>query len=634
MTLLLWLGSQIWKEENGRPAWKAYWVAIALSGLIFGWAHVDDPAGAFGAKADSQAPALRMIWTSLFGCVAGWLTWRFGLESAMLWHILTDALATALLVPAFLSGLRRAHLRRRYWSGDCAHGLEAFAGREERAAEQVWLSFIPGGSTGRRGTSMRACAVVLSLIIIAIGVFCQGLQAQGESPVALGDRRELFVDGFMIDTLKNLELRLHRPHREGTALRFDAPWEGGFSGYVAVLNDEGVYRMYYRGAPGSPTPAVVCYAESRDGVLWEKPSLGIYEVMGTRENNVILADAEPYTHNFCPFIDTRPGVPPAERFKALAGDEKSGLVAFVSTDGIHWRKLWPEPVLTGGMFDSQNVAFWSEAENQYLCYFRTWTGEGYTGFRTITRSTSSDFSTWSDPVEMTYGDTPQEHLYTNATTPYYRAPHIYLAFPKRFFPEKAALSPEESERLVQNPKYRIASSDAVFMSTRGGNRYDRTFMEAFIRPGPTVRDWVARDNTPALGIIPANEREIFLYRMSHYAQPTSHVTRYSLRVDGFVSVHAPYEGGELLTRRFTFSGSELELNFAGSPAGGLRVEIQDGEGTAIPGYRLEECPEMIGDVIDRVVRWEKGSDLAPLAGQTVRLRVVMRDTDLYAFRFR
>ncbi|MGB2960534.1 MAG: hypothetical protein WBD30_16755 [Bacteroidota bacterium] len=481
---------------------------------------------------------------------------------------------------------------------------------------------------------MRNLVVVLILIIISFGPFWQQVQAQGESPVALGDRRELFVDNFMIETLKNAELRLHRPYREGTALEFDSPWEGGFSGYVAVLNDEGVYRMYYRGSPGSPLTATVCYAESRDGIEWEKPNLGIYEVMGSRENNVILADAEPYTHNFCPFIDTRPGVPPAERFKALAGDEKSGLVAFISSDGIHWKKLREEPILTSGMFDSQNVGFWSEAEQQYLCYFRTWTGEGYTGFRTITRSTSRDFLNWTDPEEMTYGDAPQEHLYTNATTPYYRAPHIYLAFPKRFFPEKAALTPEQSEGLVENPKYRIASSDAVLMSSRGGNVYDRTFMEAFIRPGPTLRDWVARDNTPALGIVPANEREIFLYRMSHYAQPTSHVTRYSLRVDGFVSVHAPYEGGELLTRPFTFTGGELELNFAGSPAGGLQVELQDGEGNAIEGYRLEECPEMIGDVIDRVVVWGKGGDLSQLAGKTVRLRFVMRDTDLYSFRLK
>src|SRR5205823_4118345 len=119
------------------------------------------------------------------------------------------------------------------------------------------------------------------------------------------------------------------------------------------------------------------------------------------------------------------------------------------------------------------------------------------------------------------------HLYTNGTHPYYRAPHIYVALAKRFFPTKAALSPEEARTLVSNPGYRVASSDSIFMSTRGGNHYERAFMEAFIRPGPYHEDWVSRDNTPALGVVPANERTMFIYRMSHYAQPSSHVSRYS-----------------------------------------------------------------------------------------------------------
>jgi hypothetical protein len=326
-------------------------------------------------------------------------------------------------------------------------------------------------------------------------------------------------------------------------------------------------------------------------------------------------------------------VPAPERFKALAGNEATGLVAFVSADGIHWSRFRDEPVLRDGMFDSQNVAFWSDHEQMYVCYFRTWTGEGYTGFRTISRSTSKDFLNWTETVPMSFGDTPQEHLYTNATIAYERAPHIYLSFPKRFFPDKAALLPEEAEELVENPNYRLASSDAVFMSSRGGTRFDRTFMEAFIRPGPTLRDWVARDNTPALGVIQSGERELFLYRMSHYAQPTSHVTRYSLRVDGFVSVSAPYAGGELLSRLITFSGRHLEINFASSAAGGVQIEIQDAAGTPIAGFALTECPEMIGDRIQQKVVWKRGSDLSALAGRPVRLRVVLRDAELYSFRF-
>src|SRR5206468_4283604 len=199
----------------------------------------------------------------------------------------------------------------------------------------------------------------------------------------------------------------------------------------------------------------------------------------------------------------------------------------------------------------------------YLCYFRTWKKVGE-GFRWISRTTSKDFLHWTEPVEMEFGDTSPEHLYTNGTHPYFRAPHIYIALAKRFFPTKAALPPEQSKHLVSNASYRIASSDSIFMTTRGGSHYDRTFMEAFIRPGPDPEDWVARDNTPALGVVPANARQMFIYRMSHYAQPTSHMARYSLRTDGFVSVSAPYRGGELITKAFTFSGSKLEINFVTS----------------------------------------------------------------------
>ncbi len=172
------------------------------------------------------------------------------------------------------------------------------------------------------------------------------------------------------------------------------------------------------------------------------------------------------------------------------------------------------------------------------------------------------------------------------------------------------------------------------MTTRGSSHYDRTFMEAFIRPGPTLEDWVARDNTPALGVVPANAREIFIYRMSHYAQPTSHMARYSLRTDGFASVNAPYHGGELLTKLFTFTGSKLEINFVTSAAGGLRVEIQEESGKPIAGFALADCPEMMGDEIDRVVTWASGADVSRLAGKVVRLRFAMKDADLYSLIFR
>lgn len=470
------------------------------------------------------------------------------------------------------------------------------------------------------------------LVILTLGC-CNSPSADW---INLGSRRELFVDQFLIAKMDGVQLRLHEPHREGVALRFDRPWEGGFSGYTTVIKDGPLYRIYYRGLPvagrdGSENESV-CYAESTDGITWTKPDLGLFQVKGTCDNNVIWTNA-PFAHNFSPVLDERPGIPATAKFKALAGTSQTGLHAFKSGDGIHWSKLQPGAVFTNGVFDSQNVAFWSAAEQQYLCYFRTFKTVGGEGFRWVSRTTSKDFTHWDEPLEMEFGDTPPEHLYTNGTHPYFRAPHIYIALAKRFFPTKAALSAEQAKALVDNPGYRVASSDSILMTTRGGKHYDRTFMEAFIRPGPGAEDWVARDNTPALGVVPANAHEMFIYRMSHYAQPSSHMARYSLRTDGFVSANAPFRGGELVTKPFTFSGGKLKLNLVTSAAGGIRVEIQDANGKPIPGFALADCPEMIGDEIGRVVSWVGGADVSTLADKPVRLRFVMKDADLYSLRF-
>ncbi len=458
-----------------------------------------------------------------------------------------------------------------------------------------------------------------------------------QSVVSIGNRLELFVDPFMIEHLDNALRQMHQPRREAPALYFDKPWEGAFSGYISVFKDGDKYRMYYRALPeagkdGSATESTA-YAESTDGINWHKPNLGLFEVRNTLENNVILANAPPFSHNFSPFLDTRPDVEEAQKYKALAGTKRTGLVAFVSADGLRWEKLQEKPVITNGIFDSQNIAFWSEAEQQYVSYFRTWTGEGYKGHRTISRATSPDFIHWSDSSPMSFGDTPTEHLYTNATQPYYRAPHIYLAFPNRFFPDKAVLNQEVAKALVENPSYQIHSSDAVFMSSRGGTEYDRSFMEAFMPPGPSDEDWVSRNNMPAWGIVPGNDRVLFLYRLGHYAQSTSHVIRYSLRIDGFASVRAPYEGGEMITRPFTFAGNHLQINFATSAAGFVKVEIQDMRGNLIPGFSLEQAIEHVGDRITQQVAWASDPSLGSLQGQPVRLRFVMKDADLYSFQF-
>lgn len=162
---------------------------------------------------------------------------------------------------------------------------------------------------------------------------------------------------------------------------------------------------------------------------------------------------------------------------------------------------------------------------------------------------------------------PSEHLYANAAPPYFRAPQLYLAFPKRFLPDRKSGEDVPTAGL----------SDAVFMSSRDGVRWDRRFLEAFVRPGRDPRDWVHRNRMVAAGVLPTGPDEISIYVSRHYTYPSAHLERMTLRTDGFVSVHADYRGGELLTRPLLIEGSKLVLNYATSAAGSLEVEVLDGE---------------------------------------------------------
>ena len=125
--------------------------------------------------------------------------------------------------------------------------------------------------------------------------------------------------------------------------------------------------------------------------------------------------------------------------------------------------------------------------------------------------------------------------------------------------------------------------------------------------------------------------ELSLYATESYWTGTSSaLRRYTLRLDGFVSVHAPMNGGELVTKPVTFSGKQLTMNFATSAAGGIRVEIQDASGEPAPGFTLADAEPQFGDSIERVVTWKNGSDVGSLAGKPVRLRFVLNDADLYS----
>lgn len=461
--------------------------------------------------------------------------------------------------------------------------------------------------------------------------FHANAESPSPSPVAIGSRVEMFVDSWLVDSTrsKGVSLKLQTPVRREVVLTTDKPWEGSSSAYFTVFQDGPRIRLYYRGfvpeGGDASDKQVTCYAESTDGINFTRPNLGLYEFQGSKENNIVHMGVE--AHNFAPFPDTNPNAKAEERYKAVGGIA-SRLFAFSSPDGIRWKKLHADPVMTKGAFDSLNIVFRDEQMKLYRCYSRHWTDGGYNGFRAVQSSTSDDFVHWSDPSPNRYraadgSEPPPEHFYTSATTPCPGAPHHYLAFPMRFVPD----------RKLPTPMKDAGVSDAVFLSSRDGVNWDRTFLEAWVRPGLDERNWTHRNNMPARGIVQTSSSEFSMYISEHFAWPDNRLRRITVRRNGFASMHADHGGGEFTTRPLTFAGKNLLLNYATSAAGSVQVEIMDEAGKPLPGYALIDMDLLFGDELDAVVKWKSGKDLSGMMGKPVRLRLVMKDADLFSLRF-
>lgn len=472
---------------------------------------------------------------------------------------------------------------------------------------------------------MNAWVSVMAMIVFGICAVGGALHAQdARSPkpvVDIGSRTEVLVDDWLIDGMKGLSLRLQPPLKREVAMTFDMPWEGSASAYMTVFEDGRKIRLYYRGhcVTDIGSDQVTCYAESADGIHFTRPKLGLYEFEGSKENNIVFRGL--LSHNFSPFLDSNPNAKPDEKYKAVAGlsTEGGGLCGLTSPDGIHWRQIGDKPLITDGVFDSLNVAFWDSVTKRYRLYSRYMAGNVV---RAIQSATSEDFVHWTAQQPNDYGGVPLEQFYTNATTPCPGAPHIYLSFPKRFI--------EERKKIAEHPD--VGVSDAMFMSSRDGVHWDRVFREAWVRPGLDRLNWTDRNTMPATGIVQTSPDEFSIYVSEHYDAADNRLRRMTIRRHGFASVHAGADEGEFVTRPLTFTGKRLVINYSTSAAGSVVVEIEDAAGRPIVDHALSDMTPLYGDELDAVVTWKTGSDLSGLIGKPVRFRFVMKDADLFALR--
>ena len=196
-------------------------------------------------------------------------------------------------------------------------------------------------------------------------------------------------------------------------------------------------------------------------------------------------------------------------------------------------------------------------------------------------------------------------------------------FPNRYIPERKFLDKWSHDGL----------SDVLFLASRDGAQFFWPGRQAFLRPGPDLNNWHERSIFIAPHLLPAGGSEMAFYSVQNYRTKSIHLRRFTLRVDGFVSARADAARGTLLTSPLVFAGAQLQLNYATSAAGSLRVEILDADEQPLPGFSTAACSEIFGDELERIVEWNKHPDLEVLAGHPVRLRFALQEADLYSFKF-
>jgi len=451
-------------------------------------------------------------------------------------------------------------------------------------------------------------------------------------PVAIHSDRQLFVDDLLIDRLDNLHLKQHEPVRRNRVLTLDKTWEGYTSWCPVVLRTDDRFKMWYRaqGAqekPGDYGHTFTAYAESDDGVTWRRPNLGLFESNGSTDNNICIDNSN--TKNVAIFIDTCPGVPDSERYKAVgrwSSGSPSRIYGLASPDGIHWQDAHDGPLIVATEadphFDSPLSAFWDAPNEHYVLYIRGWYPDGpEPRIRAIRMTTSEDFIHWTPWQYITIdGNTRYpHHLYTNAGHPYEHAP-FYMMFPKRFLPDR---TPEgwDHEGL----------SDILFLASRDGLNYTQPSPEPYLRPGLDPNNWHERSIFIGPRVLTTGPGELSFYSVQNYRTEKNHIRRFTLRQDGFTSLHAATPG-TLVTHPFTFEGDRLQINFSTSAAGSIRLALLDASGTPIPGFSI--TPPIYGDRIDHTVDWDGKADIGALSGRPIRMQCELQEADLYSFQFR
>ena len=471
--------------------------------------------------------------------------------------------------------------------------------------------------------------------------FCLNLRAE---PAQEQPLRHLFLDPAFLEQSQNVAMRVNPPQQREIVIRADRPWEQlMISLFLTVLDEGEKLRMWYicRDEENRPN---VAYAESTDGVAWLKPSLGIVDYEGSRDNNLVGLDSLEGTV----FLDDP--APVEERYTYLTHLITEGMVRFHSPDGLHWSRD-AVPLMKFGA-DSQAVTFWDERVGRYAVYLRGWEERPDKKlYRTIVRAdlpsltepsstlpTEKSRHLWGkDKVAVIAdeyprvlvtdeADSPDSDVYTISAQPYPLDPRWYLGFPS-FFQREGS---RKDGRL-----------DVEFVGSRDGFRWHRYDRSPYVRPGT-----IGSESGGMVFMGPwlvVRGDEIWQYGTgfrSHHGDKAARerqtdgvIYRYVQRLDGFVSLDFGAAGGRAVTTPVTVDGSHLVLNLDTAVLGSLRVGLIDSEGKPLVGFGEDECDVLRVNSTRARVTWKGGAALTDIQGRNLRFAFSGEFAKLYSFYF-
>jgi hypothetical protein len=477
--------------------------------------------------------------------------------------------------------------------------------------------------------------------------------APGVTPTAPGREptpmtRMLFLDDYHIEHVEGLVRTMHKPAKRGAVLRPDRPWEGDSPQIRSAPvwdHDSKLYKMWY---------ARHCYAESEDGINWRKPSLGLVDYNGSRDNNLI---STPGGASLWLALRDPVDPDPQRRYKGLLA-EAGPLQPAASADGVRWRALEAQPIPT----EDEYQLNYDELGRQFIATVKHGTRWG----RSVYLTTSKDFEHWSaqelilhsdeadlelvhrrierhlaDPTLLSpFINNPEQHRAEIYNMPVFPYEDLYIGLPTKFNASANIPPPRGNQDGINLVE--LAASRDLHTWMRLGDR-DAFIPPSAINVGAYDTGQLLAGSRPLL----RGEELWFYYTGLRYryrydewlsdtqGKPVEEdmfpdgwgaICLAVLRRDGFVSLDAA-DQGTLVTKPMPVAGPELYLN-AGTMTGEIRVEALDEAGAVVA-----ESRPWRGDRTRGVVRWRDGGGLAGLVGKTVRLRLTLRAASLYSLWF-